>query len=89
MRILRAAAAVEAASLVLLFANLLTAHLPAVSSLAGPVHGMAYLVTIAVTWNTTDIPAARWCSLIPGIGGLLTVRRVLAGREPTVGSDRL
>ncbi|TDC74512.1 DUF3817 domain-containing protein [Streptomyces hainanensis] len=89
MRILRVAAAVEAASLVLLLANLFTAHLPAVSSLAGPVHGTAYLVTIAVTWHTTDIPAARWCSLIPGFGGLLTVRRLPAGREPTGGSDRL
>ncbi|MFH9419526.1 hypothetical protein [Streptomyces sp. NPDC017529] len=37
---LRVSAAVELASLVVMPANLATAHLPAVSSLMGPLHGV-------------------------------------------------
>ncbi|MEO3749938.1 hypothetical protein [Streptomyces sp. B6B3] len=70
MRALRLAAVVEAGSLVVLLANLATVHVPAVASLVGPVHGMAYLVAIA-----TAPPGARWRAVIPGIGGLLAARR--------------
>ncbi len=66
----RIAAGVEAASLAVLLGNLVTAHVSAVASLFGPVHGMAYLVVIA-----TAPPGARWRAVIPGIGGLLAVRR--------------
>ncbi|TDC22913.1 hypothetical protein E1265_14370 [Streptomyces sp. 8K308] len=76
MRALRPAAAVEAASLVLLLLNLATVHAAAVSSLAGPLHGTAYLMTIAVTWHATTSPAARWRAVIPGVGGLLALRRI-------------
>ncbi|MFC3997639.1 DUF3817 domain-containing protein [Nocardiopsis sediminis] len=73
MRALRAAAAIEAASLVVLLANLLTVHAPAVSSLTGPIHGTAYLAVIATTLAAAPSRAARWCALIPGIGGLIAL----------------
>ncbi|GHB33341.1 hypothetical protein [Streptomyces chryseus] len=78
MRTLRIAAGVEAASLVALLGNLLTTHTPAVSALVGPLHGTAYLVVIATAW---PVPAAapsgaRWLAVIPGVGGLLALRRI-------------
>jgi uncharacterized membrane protein YdcZ (DUF606 family) len=78
MRTLRLAAGTEAATLMVLSANLLTAHTPAVSSLVGPLHGTAYLVVIAATWQVSDAAAsgARWASLVPGVGGLLALRRL-------------
>ncbi|MGV2919106.1 hypothetical protein [Streptomyces alfalfae] len=80
MRTLRAAAAVEAASLALLLLNLATVHAPAASAALGPLHGTAYLVTIAATWTLRDVaPNARWLSLVPGVGGLLVLRRVRPG----------
>ncbi|MDT9686833.1 hypothetical protein Q5762_00390 [Streptomyces sp. P9(2023)] len=81
MRTLRIAAAAEAASLVALLGNLLTTHTPAVSSLVGPLHGTAYLVTIAAAWPTPGAAAsgARRLAVIPGIGGLLALRRLQGG----------
>lgn len=72
MRALPVAAAAEAATLVVLVTNLATAHADAISSLFGPLHGTAYLVTIVLTWRT----AARWFAVIPGVGGLLALRRL-------------
>lgn len=76
MRALRIAAGVEAASLVILLVNLVTVHLPAITSLGGPVHGTAYLVVIAATFLVAASPSARWLAFIPGIGGLLALRRI-------------
>ncbi|MQY04217.1 DUF3817 domain-containing protein [Actinomadura macrotermitis] len=73
MRALRIAAAAEAATLAILLINLATVHLPAISGLCGPLHGTAYLATIALAWPAG--PAARWRAAIPGIGGLLALRR--------------
>ncbi|MFI9102344.1 DUF3817 domain-containing protein [Streptomyces fildesensis] len=79
---LRVSAAVELASLVVLLANLFTAHLPAISSLAGPVHGCAYLFTIVAGARDPDrTPRTTALTLIPGIGGLLALRRL--GSRPT------
>ncbi|MBW5426113.1 hypothetical protein GKQ77_31915 [Streptomyces sp. BG9H] len=80
MRTLRIAAAAEAASLALLLGNLLTVHAPALSALLGPLHGTAYLVVIATTWMTpaAATPGTRWRALVPGIGGLLALRRIEA-----------
>ncbi|WP_344329327.1 hypothetical protein [Streptomyces macrosporus] len=77
-RTLRIAAGVEAASLAVLLANLLTVHARVITSLGGPLHGTAYLVTIAAAWQVTTAaePSARWYALVPGIGGLLALRRV-------------
>jgi uncharacterized protein DUF3817 len=71
MRTLRITATAEAATLALLLANLLTTHTEAISTLAGPLHGTAYLTVIATTPR-----AARWHATIPGIGGLLALRRI-------------
>ena len=73
MRTLRVAAAVEAASLALLLLNLVTVHAPAASALLGPLHGTAYLLTIVTAWPLRG--ATRWLALVPGVGGLLALRR--------------
>ncbi|WP_329112433.1 hypothetical protein [Streptomyces sp. NBC_01353] len=78
MRTLHIAAGVEAFSLVALLANLLTTHTPAVSSLVGPLHGTAYLVVIAATWQVSNatMSGTRWAAVVPGVGGLLALRRM-------------
>lgn len=77
MRALRIAAATEALSLAVLLANLLTVHTRPITALVGPVHGTAYLVVIA---TTLLVPAAstsaKWCALVPGVGGVLALRRI-------------
>ena len=73
LRWLRVAAAVEALSLLLLIVNLATAHLPAVTSVIGPLHGGAWLATIAVAFLIPIPLVPRWTSLLPGIGGLLAL----------------
>ncbi|MDT3395372.1 DUF3817 domain-containing protein [Streptomyces sp. B1866] len=79
MRTLRIAAAVEAVSLIVLLLNLATVHARAVSTLVGPLHGAAYLATIAATASATASTAARRRAAVPGVGGLLALRR-LGGR---------
>ena len=78
MRVLRIAAGVEAASLVILLVNLLTAHTSAISGLVGPLHGTAYLVVIVTTslTPTAAVAGTRWRAVVPGIGGLLVLRRI-------------
>jgi hypothetical protein len=73
---LRIAAGVELASLAVLFANLFTAHWPAVSSLAGPIHGCAYLLVIILTGRQSRSARIRATAVIPGIGGLLVLRQL-------------
>ncbi|MFI7135259.1 hypothetical protein ACIBQ1_57065 [Nonomuraea sp. NPDC050153] len=77
MRLLRVAAAVEAASLVVLFGNLLTVHAKAITTFCGPLHGTAYLAVIAATWTVR--PTARGRAFVPGIGGLLVLRARAGG----------
>ncbi|MBN3929171.1 hypothetical protein IQ279_05870 [Streptomyces verrucosisporus] len=78
MRTLRIAAGAEAATLAVLLANLLTVHARPVTSLTGPLHGTAYLVVIAAAWQATTAAdtGARWYALVPGVGGLLALRRL-------------
>lgn len=76
MRALRIAAIVEALSLTALLINLVTVHTDVVTSLGGPVHGTAYLAVIACTWLTPATTTARWLAAVPGIGGLLALRRL-------------
>lgn len=73
--LLRAAARVEVASLALLLLNLATVHREAVSSLLGPVHGAAYLFVIGATWQATRTRRLRALAFVPGVGGLLVLRR--------------
>ncbi|MCZ2827632.1 DUF3817 domain-containing protein [Modestobacter sp. VKM Ac-2986] len=78
LRWLRLASWVETVSLVVLLVNLATAHAAAVASLMGPVHGSAYLATIA-TASLLPLPRhTRLLTLVPGIGGLLALRRTAA-----------
>ncbi|MFD0690515.1 hypothetical protein [Actinomadura fibrosa] len=83
VRALRTAAAVEAASLAVLLGNLFTVHARAVSSLVGPLHGTAYVAVIAATLL---LPAAsrgtKWISVVPGVGGLLALRRLRRTEAP-------
>ena len=81
--LLRIAARVEAASLLLLLANLFTVHWPPLSSLLGPLHGCAYLLVIGATLQATRRTRPRLLAVVPGIGGLLAERAVTrAERQP-------
>ncbi|GAB3450612.1 hypothetical protein GCM10027436_47110 [Actinophytocola sediminis] len=74
VRVLRVAAGVETATLVVLLANLLTTHTEAVTTVGGPLHGTTYLAVIALT---ALAPAGtRWRAAVPGVGGLLALRRL-------------
>ncbi|GAA3446769.1 hypothetical protein Pve01_31590 [Planomonospora venezuelensis] len=79
MRALRVTAAVEALSLAALLANLLTVHAEAVPSLVGPLHGAAYLAVIVITLSVPAVPGVRWRAAVPGVGGLLVLRRFRHG----------
>ncbi len=75
--ILRAAAAVEAVTLLILLTNLATVHRPSVAEATGPVHGGAYLIIIATTLLTEGATRrVRLTALVPGIGGYLVLRRL-------------
>ncbi|MCM2416146.1 hypothetical protein [Streptomyces sp. RKAG290] len=77
LRPLRIAAQVELISLVAMLTNLATVHLNAVSSLLGPTHGCAYLFVVAATWRLQPARAAvRAVATVPGVGGLLALRRL-------------
>jgi hypothetical protein len=81
-RLLRTAALVELASLVLLLINLATVHWAPVASLLGPVHGCAYLFVLGATVPATRDLRTRLTAAVPGIGGLLVVRRLRRGSGP-------
>lgn len=75
MSVFRVAAAVECVSLVVLLVNLATVHLPVITSLGGPTHGLAYLVIVVATLrNPAASRTARMLAFVPGIGGLLVLR---------------
>ena len=75
-RLLRIAALVELASLVMLLANLATVHWAPVASLLGPVHGGAYLFVIGTTVQVAGDRRTRLTAVLPGVGGLLVTRRL-------------
>lgn len=75
LRWLRWASLVETGSLAVLLINLATVHHPLVTSATGPVHGFAYLATIAVAFLLPVSTGTRLLTLVPGIGGLLALRR--------------
>lgn len=75
LRPLRIAAHTELISLVIMLANIATAHLKPVSSLMGPTHGCAYLFVVIATWRLSRATAtAKAVAVIPGVGGLLALR---------------
>ncbi|WP_285560209.1 DUF3817 domain-containing protein [Actinoplanes regularis] len=78
-RPLRAAAAAELLSLVILLVNLATAHLRPITSLCGPIHGCAYLFVIVLTLsNPAADRTAKLLAWLPGLGGVLVARRLSA-----------
>ena len=76
LRALRAAAIVETASLAVLLVNLATVHWEPLASALGPLHGTAYLATIAIGLLLPVPRAARWLTVVPGVGGWLALRRL-------------
>lgn len=84
LRWLAAASVVETVSLVVLLVNRVTAHVPAVTSATGPLHGFAYLATIAIAFLVPLATRTRLLTLVPGVGGLLALRaaRAVAGGRP-------
>jgi hypothetical protein len=72
---------VETVSLVVLLANLATVHAPQVASVMGPVHGFAYLATIATAFLLPVDTRTRLLTLVPAIGGLLALS--CARRSPS------
>ncbi len=80
-RLLRISAPVELVTLAVLLANLGVLHLPALASAVGPVHGCAYLIVIiAATRERGPDRTAVALSAVPGIGGVLALRRLDARR---------
>ena len=65
------ASVVETVSLAVLLSNLATVHLPAIATATGPVHGFAYLATIATAFLLPLPTRIRLLTLIPAIGGLV------------------
>ena len=78
MLLLRVAARVEFASLLVLLANLATVHIAVIATLAGPLHGCAYLLVIGATVAATPRGRPRLLSVVPGVGGLLAERSMRA-----------
>ena len=79
LRLLRAAGLVEFVSLLVLLVNLATVHHPAVSSGVGPLHGCAYILVVISVLREKDPTAwARPLAFVPGVGGLLALRRLTA-----------
>jgi hypothetical protein len=73
----RAASWAEFVSLAVLLVNLGTVHLDAITSLGGPAHGCAYLIVVILTLRHPGLSGGtRLLGLIPGVGGLLVLRRV-------------
>ena len=76
-RFFRIAALVELVTLIVLLANLATVNLQPVASVIGPTHGCAYLVIVLATWrNGRAASATKITALVPGIGGLMVLRKV-------------
>ncbi|MEV0148240.1 MULTISPECIES: hypothetical protein [unclassified Nonomuraea] len=85
LRVLRLASGVEALSLATLLVNLLTVHTGVITTFGGPLHGMSYLVVVGAV---SMAPAAagsgaRWRAFVPGVGGLLALRRLRSRPAPS------
>lgn len=73
-RWLRVASLAETLTLFVLLLNRFTVHLDPITSLVGPLHGFAYLATIACGLLVPVRRSARALCWVPGIGGLLALR---------------
>lgn len=67
----------EVLTLAVLLTNLATVHVPEIARLMGPVHGLAYLVTIITAILAANGHHRVWLlALIPAAGGLLAAARL-------------
>jgi hypothetical protein len=74
-RILQIVGTAELVTLVLMFANIVTAHRLEISRVLGPVHGLAYTATLITAVLVAGGRHRVWLlALVPGIGGLLAAR---------------
>lgn len=76
--VMRIVSSLEFLSLVVILTNRFTIHSPAVTSSGGPIHGLLYVSTIVMALLLPFPRSAKWLAAVPGIGGLLALRR--AGR---------
>lgn len=86
-RSLRLAGVTELATLAVMLLNMATHHLPAVSGVLGPVHGLAYTATVIAAVLVMGGRHRVWLlALVPGVGGLLAARATpdRSGGEPSV-----
>lgn len=82
-RVLTGAAALELLTLTVLLGNLALTHDPGIASAVGPVHGLAYVTTIGSALLLDGAPrAARWLTLVPGVGGVLAGRALRRQLRP-------
>lgn len=66
---------VELITLATMLANIVTVHLPDVTHVLGPVHGLAYTATVIAAVLVMGGRHRIWLlALIPGVGGLLASR---------------
>ncbi|MEK8169851.1 hypothetical protein NKH77_08610 [Streptomyces sp. M19] len=65
-------------------ANLATVHLSGVASLAGPVHGCAYLFVIGAVVRDRAHRPDRLARRRPRVGGVLALRVLGARDEPVM-----
>lgn len=85
-RVLQGSAALELLTLTVLVGNVVLAHDPGVASAVGPVHGLAYVTTIGSALLLDGAPrAARWLTLVPGVGGMLADRVLRRHETPDAG----
>ncbi|MBO0609252.1 hypothetical protein [Myceligenerans salitolerans] len=74
-RLLHLVGSIELATLGLMLVNIATVHAPEVSSVLGPVHGLAYTTTVVVAVLVMRGRHRTWLlALVPGVGGLLAAR---------------
>jgi hypothetical protein len=77
LRVLGVLSVLELASVVVLLANLITAHDPAITSALGPVHGALYLaVAVTALFGRGLATRTRVLAVIPVLSGPLTMHRV-------------
>ena len=82
-RALHAIGTVEFSTFVLMMANLATVHLELFSSILGPLHGLAYTVTVIAAALSSNGRHRIWLlALVPAVGGLLAARS-LPSRQPS------
>jgi hypothetical protein len=86
-RPLRISAFVELVSLAVLLINMTTVDIQGIAALTGPVHGCAWLFGIfAALRDPRGNPPTTVVAVIPGIGGVLALRR-LTRTDTDTGTD--